>query len=459
MQNFPQDYEIRVLWSIHRGLSGIMEDFREGDTIHVYIVGHDNQFTVETAGFAEDGSLSFAIPPGLPEGIYGLKAVWTHDGSMLFMSEQDEAFSVSEEDDGEDLLYMRSYTMDYSYDVMDDWEAAVFNGHTTVDRSTWLQRQARTEERLMELAAEVARKQNILTAGYGIKIEDDVVSVNFSTDLFIIVDSLPTENIDPTKIYLVPSADHEESNLYIEYIYVQGSWEKMGEFKPEIDLTPYLTKAEARQTYQPQEPGKGLSANDYTDEDKQKLNDQYTREELDQHLDGDFVHRTGDEEIGGKKTFTEEVEANGIYSSEDIHSAKDITANGGVAAMGIHDLTITQGGGSGAAIWGSIGGDIRDQKDLSDALTQKADKTSVYTRTEVDDLLGIMDFDVYSENTDYVRGDTFRRQVNGKWLAYRVEVDMPKGLLLPGNLRRINYRTLAHPLNIENTTLEKIFNS
>lgn len=70
-----------------------------------------------------------------------------------------------------------------------------------------------------------------------------------------------------------------------------------------------------------------------TDAEKQKLNDQYTREELDQHLDGDFVHRTGDEEIGGRKTFTEDTLVKGNVTSE-----KNIQAWGGVSALGISNV-------------------------------------------------------------------------------------------------------------------------
>lgn len=67
-----------------------------------------------------------------------------------------------------------------------------------------------------------------------------------------------------------------------------------------------------------------------TDAEKQKLDDQYTREELDEHLDGDFVHRTGDEEIGGKKTFTENTSF-----TQSVNVGGNVQAQGGVSAMGI----------------------------------------------------------------------------------------------------------------------------
>lgn len=57
-----------------------------------------------------------------------------------------------------------------------------------------------------------------------------------------VVDSLPTSDISTTTVYLMSSGS-ENQNLYTEYIYVNGKWEKLGEQK--VDLTDYVTKANA----------------------------------------------------------------------------------------------------------------------------------------------------------------------------------------------------------------------
>lgn len=57
---------------------------------------------------------------------------------------------------------------------------------------------------------------------------------------FIIVNALPTENIDESAIYLVPSEETETGNVYAEYIYVDNKWEKLGETPIEVDLTDYV---------------------------------------------------------------------------------------------------------------------------------------------------------------------------------------------------------------------------
>lgn len=92
-------------------------------------------------------------------------------------------------------------------------------------------------------------KQDRLIAGSGIDITDNVVSCVLDLTLYKIVSELPTEDIDTTKIYLVVDSEGTHGNLYKEYIYVDGEWELLGEYKADIDLSPYLTKVEAADTY------------------------------------------------------------------------------------------------------------------------------------------------------------------------------------------------------------------
>ena len=57
---------------------------------------------------------------------------------------------------------------------------------------------------------------------------------------FIIVNELPTEDIDESAIYMKPSTNPQEKNTYDEYIYVNGDWESLGSAKVEVDLTDYV---------------------------------------------------------------------------------------------------------------------------------------------------------------------------------------------------------------------------
>ena len=57
----------------------------------------------------------------------------------------------------------------------------------------------------------------------------------------IVVQTLPTENIDDSAIYLVPlEQPTEEGNNYAEYVYINGQWELLGKIGVHVDLTDYV---------------------------------------------------------------------------------------------------------------------------------------------------------------------------------------------------------------------------
>ena len=92
-------------------------------------------------------------------------------------------------------------------------------------------------------------KQNVLKAGSGIEIDKDVIKCILDTTLYLVVSSLPTENIQDNKIYLVKSNTSGDTNVYIEYAYVGNNWEELGKYKSEVNLDPYLTQESASSTY------------------------------------------------------------------------------------------------------------------------------------------------------------------------------------------------------------------
>ena len=63
---------------------------------------------------------------------------------------------------------------------------------------------------------------------------------NVDVDIFVITDSLPTEDIKDNKIYCIKDTDSEDGqNVYVEYAHLNGVWEKIGEFKADPDLSQY----------------------------------------------------------------------------------------------------------------------------------------------------------------------------------------------------------------------------
>ena len=73
---------------------------------------------------------------------------------------------------------------------------------------------------------------------------------NIDTTLFQIVSALPTSGINKNRIYIVSSANRDPNgkNIYAEYIYTgdtsaaydASKWEKLGEYTPTVDLSPYM---------------------------------------------------------------------------------------------------------------------------------------------------------------------------------------------------------------------------
>ena len=57
---------------------------------------------------------------------------------------------------------------------------------------------------------------------------------------FIIVNELPTEDIDESAIYMKAVESEDAQNSYEEYIYVNGTWESLGIAQVEVDLTDYV---------------------------------------------------------------------------------------------------------------------------------------------------------------------------------------------------------------------------
>ena len=92
----------------------------------------------------------------------------------------------------------------------------------------------------------INNKQDKLTAGAGITIIKSGNTTTISTDVigikYIVVQTLPVSGETGT-IYLVPSTDPGQQNVYDEYIYVaqESKWELVGSTK--VDFSDYYNKA------------------------------------------------------------------------------------------------------------------------------------------------------------------------------------------------------------------------
>lgn len=91
------------------------------------------------------------------------------------------------------------------------------------------------------------------------------------SEIFIVVENLPATGV-ANKIYLAPSDDSESIDNYVEWLWYDSKWERLGGFT--LDLSNYYNKTQIDgmlESYVLEETGKGLSTNDYTTTEKNKL--------------------------------------------------------------------------------------------------------------------------------------------------------------------------------------------
>lgn len=90
-----------------------------------------------------------------------------------------------------------------------------------------------------------------------LKENGDTSDITIDLSLFVIPanNTLPATG-DPNKIYLIQQAppagtfpESNKGNIYIEYLYVNNAWEKIGEYKADVNLSGYLKKTDAETTY------------------------------------------------------------------------------------------------------------------------------------------------------------------------------------------------------------------
>ena len=88
----------------------------------------------------------------------------------------------------------------------------------------------------------VRQKMDAFTLGEGLSLENSILSVTIDTDLFKVVEELPTTPAasDANKIFLVLDDSNVEGNYYVEYLYTDSGWEELGRQQVEVDLEPYL---------------------------------------------------------------------------------------------------------------------------------------------------------------------------------------------------------------------------
>lgn len=122
------------------------------------------------------------------------------------------------------------------------------------------------------------------------------------SEIFIVVANLPATGV-ANKIYLLPKGTPETQDGFDEYIWVNSAWESIGTIN--IDLSNYYTILEVDgllEAYVPKETGKGLSTNDFTTTEKNKLSGIDAGAEVNVQSDWNVTDTNSDAFIKNKPT-------------------------------------------------------------------------------------------------------------------------------------------------------------
>lgn len=159
--------------------------------------------------------------------------------------------------------------------------------HTTLDQLKMLAQRSKTEidkvdtkvntlSGRMDVLEAAGGEPNVITAvknnGAALEIADKAVDIGPAVAAAVAAsDHLQRKKVDSVAaidltaedaeqyLYMVPKTGSDADDVYDEYMVLDGKVEHVGNTK--VDLSGYVQKVD----------GKGLSANDYTDADKAKL--------------------------------------------------------------------------------------------------------------------------------------------------------------------------------------------
>ncbi len=96
----------------------------------------------------------------------------------------------------------------------------------------------------------IVKKQDKLTAGQGIKIAGNTISVQVDSTLFVVVTSLPDAPASGNegKIHLVQLSKTGTNNKYAEYVWrgATDKWEQLGTISSKMDLSDYSTTEQVK---------------------------------------------------------------------------------------------------------------------------------------------------------------------------------------------------------------------
>nr|DAU43263.1 MAG TPA: hypothetical protein [Caudoviricetes sp.] len=183
MKYVGSNQRINLSWTISRGASKVKEDFRRS-SLFVFLTSNNEQIPLNYT--LSENVITATLPTELPEGVYGLLAVWFKSASNPFeggndaglpplgrmsRSQVDDLFgitAVSNEADYSESsavnIEVRSMVATYGYDGLSAYEIAVISGQTALRQSEWVSNITELNERLSEIESAETLRQTAETS-------------------------------------------------------------------------------------------------------------------------------------------------------------------------------------------------------------------------------------------------------------------------------------------------------
>lgn len=183
MKYVGSNQRINLSWTISRGASKVKEDFRRS-SLFVFLTSNNEQIPLNYT--LSENVITATLPTGLPEGVYGLLAVWFKSACNPFeggndaglpplgrmsRSQVDDLFSITAVSNEADYsessavnIEVRSMVATYGYDGLSAYEIAVISGQTALRQSEWVSNITELNERIIEIESAETRRQTAETS-------------------------------------------------------------------------------------------------------------------------------------------------------------------------------------------------------------------------------------------------------------------------------------------------------
>lgn len=183
MKYVGSNQRINLSWTISRGASKVKEDFRRS-SLFVFLTSNNEQIPLNYT--LSENVITATLPTELPEGVYGLLAVWFKSASNPFeggndaglpplgrmsRSQVDDLFGITDVSNEADYsessavnIEVRSMVATYGYDGLSAYEIAVISGQTALRQSEWVSNITELNERLSEIESAETLRQTAETS-------------------------------------------------------------------------------------------------------------------------------------------------------------------------------------------------------------------------------------------------------------------------------------------------------